>query len=141
MHLMEAFTTLYEASQQPIHRRKLLEDIDLLVKRMMNPKYGTGIPQFWPDWKIAPQIKFDIVWGWDRFAGGEKKAHAQDNTSYGHNVEFAWLLMHALEILGIPISGYRENIVKPIEHAVKYGIDYEYGGVCTLMLKNIGLFT
>jgi mannobiose 2-epimerase len=129
MHLMEAFTTLYEASQKSVHRRKLLEDIDILLKRMMHAKYGTGIPQFWPDWQIAPQIKFDIVWGWDRFAGGEQKEHSEDNTSYGHNVEFAWLLIHALNILGIPVSHYKDLLLKPINHACDYGIDDEYGGV------------
>jgi len=91
MHLMEAFTSLYECTRQSIHRRTLLEDIDLMIKRILHRKYKTGIPQFTPDWKVAPQIKFDIIWGWDRFAEGGKKAHAEDNTSAGHNVEFAWL--------------------------------------------------
>ena len=129
MHLMEAFTTLYECSRRDVHRRKLLEDISILIKRMMHPKYGTGIPQFTPGWKIAPQIKFDIVWGWDRFAEGGKKPHAEDNTSAGHNVEFAWLLLHALDILGINYLDYKKAIKKPLDHAVKNGIDNEYGGV------------
>ncbi|MBN1817267.1 MAG: AGE family epimerase/isomerase, partial [Sedimentisphaerales bacterium] len=71
MHLMEAFTTLYEASRQQVHRRKLIEDIALLDKRILHPQYRTGIPQFSADWSVAPQIKFDIVWGWDRFTDGE----------------------------------------------------------------------
>jgi len=95
----------------------------------MHQKYGTGIPQFTPDWKVAPQIKFDIVWGWDRFAEGGKKAHAEDNTSAGHNVEFAWLLLHALDILGINYLDYKNAIKKPLDHGVKNGIDNEYGGV------------
>lgn len=129
MHLMEAFTALVEASSQSVHKRKLLEDINILLKRMMHPETGTGIPQFWPDWKIAPQIKFDIVWGWDRFSEGEQKANPEDNTSYGHNVEFAWLLIHALNILDIPVSEYRDHLLKPMDHAVSYGIDQQYGGV------------
>jgi mannose/cellobiose epimerase-like protein (N-acyl-D-glucosamine 2-epimerase family) len=83
MHLMEAFTNLYECTRQSIHRRTLLEDIDILLKRILYKKYGTGIPQFTIDWKVAPQIKFDVVWGWDRFAEGGQKAHAEDNTSAG----------------------------------------------------------
>jgi len=129
MHLMEAFTTLYECSREPLHQRKLLEDIDIVVKRMLHPKYKTGIPQFTPDWKIAPQIKFDIVWGWDRFGEGGQKTNAEDNTSAGHNVEFAWLLIHALDILGIGIDEYSEVIQKQLDHAVRNGIDDEYGGV------------
>ena len=129
MHLMEAFTTLYECSGRSVHRRKLLEDIDLLIKRILHPKYATGIPQFTPDWQIAPQIKFDIVWGWDRFADGGQKDHAEDNTSAGHNVEFAWLLAHATDIMGAGFEEYRDVIKKSMDHGMKNGIDDEYGGV------------
>lgn len=129
MHLMEAFTTLYECSGKEIHRRKLLEIIELLVQKIMHPQYGTGIPQFWADWQVAPQIKFDIVWGWDRFSEDGFKSAAEDNTSYGHNAEFAWLLMHSLDILGISYEKYREQIEKSFHHAVDYGVDWEYGGI------------
>jgi len=129
MHLMEAFTTLYECSGKEVHRRKLFEIIELITDKILHPKYKTGIPQFFADWKIAPQIKFDIIWGWDRFTEDGVKGQAEDNTSYGHNVEFAWLLMRALDILKIPISKYKEIIQKQFDHALKDGIDQEYGGV------------
>ncbi|TDB61868.1 AGE family epimerase/isomerase [Arundinibacter roseus] len=129
MHLMEAFTTLYEASQKEIHRRTLLEIIDLLTTKIMHPIYGTGIPQFWADWRVAPQIKFDIIWGWDRFSEDGLKSAAEDNTSYGHNVEFAWLLMHALDVLQLPYETQREQLLKSFNHAVAHGIDWEFGGV------------
>ncbi len=129
MHLMEAFTTLYEASQLPLHRRKLLEVIDLLVQRMMHPVSGTGVPQFWADWRVAPQIKFDVIWGWDRFADGGMKEAATDNTSYGHNGEFGWLLLHALAVLNLPDTTYRGAFEKALYHAVTYGVDWEFGGV------------
>jgi mannose/cellobiose epimerase-like protein (N-acyl-D-glucosamine 2-epimerase family) len=129
MHLMEAFTTLYEASHKQVHRRKLVEVIQLLVNRVMHPEFKTGIPQFWADWSVAPQIKFDIIWGWDRFTEDGMKSAAEDNTSYGHNVEFAWLLMHALDVAGIPYSEYQEQLLASFNHAVDNGIDWEYGGV------------
>lgn len=129
MHLMEAFTTLYECTGQQVHRRKLLESIELLTKKIMHPQYGTGIPQFWADWTVAPQIKFDIVWGWDRFSEDGQKASAEDNTSYGHNAEFAWLLMHALDILNLPYDLHHEQIQKSFSHSVDNGIDWEFGGV------------
>ncbi|GAB3994315.1 cellobiose 2-epimerase [Spirosoma daeguense] len=129
MHLMEAFTTLYECSQQSLHRRKLLEVITLLTGKIMHPTYGTGIPQFWADWRVAPQIKFDVIWGWDRFTEDGAKREAEDNTSYGHNVEFAWLLMHALSVLEIPHSEYQDQLLKSFSHAVDYGVDWEHGGV------------
>ncbi|MGB3586481.1 MAG: AGE family epimerase/isomerase, partial [Tunicatimonas sp.] len=129
MHLMEAFTTLYECSQQSIHYRKLEEIIALLLNRILHPKYRTGIPQFFPDWQVAPQIKFDIVWGWDRFTDSGAKAQAEDNTSYGHNVEFAWLLTHALKTMGKSVDQYADVLRASYDHAVKYGIDETYGGV------------
>ncbi|MCF7972420.1 MAG: AGE family epimerase/isomerase [Phycisphaerae bacterium] len=129
MHLMEAFTTLYEASGQAIHKRTLIEDISLLTKRILHPDHATGIPQFTPCWTIAPQIKFDIVWGWDRFAEGGAKPNSQDNTSAGHNVEFAWLLAHATNIMGTGWDEYKGVIKKAMDHGRDNGIDHEYGGV------------
>jgi mannose/cellobiose epimerase-like protein (N-acyl-D-glucosamine 2-epimerase family) len=129
MHLMEAFTTLYECSGKQVHRRKLLEIIGLIIEKIQHPKFRTGIPQFFENWKVAPQIKFDIVWGWDRFTEDGSKGQSEDNTSYGHNVEFAWLLMHALDILKIPINKYKDSIKKQFDHAMAHGIDWEYGGV------------
>lgn len=129
MHLMEAFTTLYECSQRAVHKRKLNEIIGLVQDKILHPKYHTGVPQFFEDWREAPQIKFDIVWGWDRFAEGGQKTQADDNTSYGHNVEYAWLLMHALDVLQEPIDKHLNIIQAEFDHALANGIDWEYGGV------------
>lgn len=129
MHLMEAFTTLYECTGEEVHRRKLLEIIELLISRIIHPVYKTGIPQFFKDWAVAPQIKFDIIWGWDRFSEEGQKGNATDNTCYGHNAEFAWLLLHALEVLKADPSGYHDLFRIIYDHTVDNGIDREFGGV------------
>ena len=129
MHLMEAFTSLYECTGKDVHRRKLLEVIDLLLNRIIHPKYKTGIPQFFGDWTVAPQIKFDIIWGWDRFSEDSQKQNATDNTSAGHNAELAWLLIHALNILEIDPEGYSELLRTIFDHVSDNGIDHESGGV------------
>jgi len=129
MHLMEAFTALYECTGKDVHRRKLLEVIDILQNRINHPKYRTGIPQFYKDWTIAPQIKFEIIWGWDRFTGEGQKTNVTDNTCFGHNAEFAWLLIHALEILGIDSGIYKNDFRTIFDHIVRNGIDTEFGGV------------
>jgi len=131
MHLMEAFTTLYECTGKSIHRRTLIEDIDLLTKRILHPQFATGIPQFTADWQVAPQIKFDIVWGWDRFAEGGQKANAENNTSPGHNVEFAWLLAHATDVMETGWDRYKDVIERATDHGMVNGVDSEYGGVYT----------
>ncbi len=128
MHLMEAFTALYATSSAELHSRKLREIITLLVTKMFTPQ-GTGIPQFNVDLRPAPQIKFDIVWGWDRFAEDGAKANPLDNTSYGHNVEFAWLLQEALGELREDIDSYKAVIRGALEHAIRFGIDQSHGGV------------
>lgn len=129
MHLMEAFTTLYECTGKDVHRRKLLEDIDLLTQRIIHPVHKTGIPQFFKDWTVAPQIKFDIIWGWDRFNADSTKKNATDNTCYGHNAELAWLMIHALKILEKDPKEYSDLFRKIFDHTVNNGIDTEYGGV------------
>ena len=129
MHMMEACTALFSCSGKEVHKRKLNEVINLLTHRFMHPVYGTGIPQFYKDWSEAPQIKFDIIWGWDRFTGEtQEKAH-NDNTSYGHNVEFFWLLLEALKILERDPHDYDELFGKILNHALSTGVDREYGGV------------
>jgi len=40
MHLMESFTTLYEASGLPLHRRKLMEVMDLICAHMIDARRG-----------------------------------------------------------------------------------------------------
>ena len=129
MHLMEAFTTLYEATGRDTHRRKLQEDIDILLHRMLHPQYKTGIPQFFADWRVAPQIKFDIIWGWDRYTGEGSKPNPTDNTCYGHNAELGWLLIRALQVMGRNTEEYKELLQTIFDHTLENGIDREYGGV------------
>ena len=128
MHLMEAFTALYAASGRELHARKLRETITILIDRMLTGN-GTGIPQFSIDWCRVPQIKFNVVWGWDRFENGGAKANPLDNTSYGHNVELAWLLLDALHTLGDETERFEPVIRNALDHALAYGIDDTYGGV------------
>lgn len=129
MHLMEAFTTLYECTGKEVHRRKLTENIDLLLNKIIHPQYKTGIPQFYKDWTVAPQIKFDIIWGWDRFSPDGEKGNATDNTCYGHNAEFAHLLIHAYRIMKIDPNSEKDLFRTIFDHTVDNGIDWEFGGV------------
>ena len=130
MHLMEAFTALYLCSRKDVHGRKLQEIVNLIIEKVLHSEYGTGIPQFYRNWSIAPQIKFDIIWGWDRFdSESMQKANTLDNTSYGHNVEFFWLLLEALKALGQDAHTHDELFNKILSHAIESGVDREYGGV------------
>jgi mannose/cellobiose epimerase-like protein (N-acyl-D-glucosamine 2-epimerase family) len=128
MHMMEALTTLYEMTGGPTHHRRLLETIDLIEDRMLDPETGTGYIQFTSDFRPLPAILFAVAWGRDA-APEDGQARPLDYTSYGHNVELAWLLLHAADVLGLERQTYADVVRKIFDHCVQYGIDTEYGGV------------
>ncbi len=128
MHMMEALTTLYELTRHPTHLRRLREVIAILRDRMLRPDTGLGYIQFALDFTPLPAILFATSWGRDK-APEDGVARPLDYTSYGHNVEFAWLLLHAADIMGEDRSDYAP-VVRPLfDHCVQYGIDREFGGV------------
>jgi len=129
MHMMEALTRLYEMTHHLSHRRRLLEVISLILERMLHPEYRVGYMQFSLDFTPLAAILFETEWGRDA-APADGVARPLDTTSYGHNVEFSWLLLHALEILDKPAMPYLDVIRKIADHCCENGIDWQYGGVC-----------
>ena len=128
MHLMEAMTNLYEATQNPRHKERCQEIIDLIFNRVLHPEFGTGIAQFALDWTPLRAILFRDVWGADRDVD-DTEGRPMNNTSFGHNVEFNWLLKHAVNILGLDINKYKPAMKKIFDHCVQYGVDWERGGI------------
>ena len=127
MHLMEAFTTLYAASGQDIHRRKLLEITDLIVRYMVDPATGCGRNQFDLDFMPIPAIAIQRTWNAER--EGDAPATPTDTTSYGHNVELAWLIDRALQTAGADPVPYVPVTRRLVEHAYAHGVDWEHGGI------------
>jgi len=127
MHLMEAFTTLYAASGKEIHKRKLLEMIDLIVTHMIDHENGCGRNQFDLDFNPIPAIAIRRTWNAER--EGESPEISTDTTSYGHNVELAWLMNRALQTAGVDNAPYRDTMRRLLDHAVEHGVDWEYGGI------------
>ena len=127
MHLMEAFTTLYEASGAEIHRRKLLEIIDLIATRMVDPVSGCGLNQFDAAFNPIPAIAVKRTWNAERL--GEAPAQPTETTSFGHNVELFWLMQRALKIAGADPAPYLPAMRRLLDHAVAHGVDWEYGGI------------
>ena len=128
MHLMEALTTLYEASGKEIHRRKLQESIDLILLRMVNRESGYGYNQFDLAFHTIPAINIYRTWNAERETN-ETIAAPEDTTSYGHNVELSWLLDHAFAVLRQDFPEYRPVLKRLLDHSLRYGYDFEYGGV------------
>ena len=77
LHVLEAYTNLYRVYKDPRVARQLRVLIDIFVNRLYNPANG------------HLDLFFDDQWQGRR-----------DKTSPGHDIEAAWLLREALEVLG-----------------------------------------
>lgn len=128
MHMMEAFTNLYEMTGHPTHRRRVLEAVDILRRHMIRNDSGVGFWQFKFDFTPLPAINFVTSWGRDA-EPDESGGHPLNWTSYGHNVEFGWLLLHTARVLEIGESDFVDVHRKVCDQCVEFGIDHEYGGV------------
>lgn len=128
MHTLEAFTTLYECSGKEIHKRKLLEVIDVVLDHMVNQEIGCGYNQFDLRFCRKPAINIRRTWNAERETG-EVIESPQDTTSYGHNMELAWLLHRAAEVMDDRSGTYDVICKKLVDHGLEYGFDWERGGV------------
>ncbi|MEI6519968.1 MAG: AGE family epimerase/isomerase [bacterium] len=127
MHLMEAFTTLYEASGKPLHWRKLCEVVDLIANKMVDINAGCGLNQFDMAWNPIPAIAIKRTWNAERF--GEQPAQPTETTSYGHNLELVWLMNRAMEIAKADPTPYYPLMHRLLDHGVSQGVDWEFGGI------------
>ena len=108
LHWMEALTELYDASHDPAVKLSLAEALRL------NQTY------FYPE--NPAHCMFYRQFDWNAATGPGK-----DGLSYGHNVEFAWLMVRAENVLGRKPSW--DHFYALLNHALKYGYDYEHGGL------------
>jgi mannobiose 2-epimerase len=127
MHLMEAFTALYAASREDIHRRKLLEMIDLIASRMVDAENHCGLNQFDVAFHPIPAIPIRRTFNAERI--GEAPEKPTETTSFGHNVELVWLMNLALDVAELPRDAYQPILKALLDHAVQEGVDWEYGGI------------
>jgi len=116
LHLLEAFSELAAETGDPLHRKRLREILDLLTEKAFLPQYGCCTEGFNADWTPARH-------GWF--------ARRNVTTSYGHNVEMAWLIQRAAEVLELPPERYHELGLTLIDHALKYGWDERAGALCS----------
>ncbi|MCK9287458.1 MAG: AGE family epimerase/isomerase [Sphaerochaetaceae bacterium] len=128
MHLLEAFTTLYQATGKEIHKRKLQECWYIIKTHMVNDEIGYGRNQFDLAFKSIPAINIMRTWNAER-ESNETIPTPTDTTSYGHNVELSWLGDLALTTIGERTDQDNDLLIKLLDFAMKYGYDHEYGGM------------
>jgi mannobiose 2-epimerase len=136
MHLMESFTVLVQASGAPAHRRALAQVIDLICDRMIDADSGCGLNQFDLAWRSVPAMAIKRTWNAERF--GEQPAQPTQTTSYGHNVELAWLLRRAADVAAADPARSLAIIRRLLSHAIAHGLDRTHGGVYRDGLRTSG---
>jgi cellobiose epimerase len=105
IHLLESLAQLYEAWKDDAVRKRL-EEMLAVVRDRICVEPGVMNLYFTNDWRPIP-----------------------DHDSYGHDVETAYLMLEAEDVLGVPHDPKTERMAKMlVDHALAYGWDEKLGG-------------
>ena len=115
LHWMEALTELYDATHDPDVKKSLDEVLRI------NQQYF-----FPPDPERASVVRLR---DWQPVRNPESAS-----ISYGHNVQFAWLMVRAEQALGRIPSWKHCDVL--LDHALRYGYDKQRGGLYYRGLDN-----
>jgi cellobiose epimerase len=108
LHLMEALTELFDVTRDNEVRQSLDEAVRLNGTYFYPKEAGGSCSLRRSDWKEVTDPKWSGI-------------------SYGHNVEFVWLMIRAQKILGVPPAW--DHFYAHLNYVLKYGYDHERGGV------------
>jgi mannobiose 2-epimerase len=105
IHLLESFSQLYEVwKDDTLHKR--LEELLTIVRDKICVHPGVMNLYFTNDWRPIP-----------------------DHDSYGHDVETAYLMLEAEDVLGVAHDPRTEQMARMlVDHALTYGWDNDMGG-------------
>lgn len=120
IHLLEAFTELYQVWPDPLLRKRL-QELLILIRDTITTDEGYMVLFFNKDWT---PVSFR-----DSVEEIIERHHYLDHVSFGHDVETAYLMLEASHILGLEndsITLYTGK--KMVDHALKYGWDKQIGG-------------
>ncbi len=105
IHLLESFTVLYRVWPDPTLRSRL-EELLLMIRDKITTRPGAMRQFFEADWTPAATL-----------------------VSFGHDVETAFLLEEAIEVLGRPDDAETLAVCKSlVDHSLRFGWDEKYGG-------------
>ncbi len=105
---LTALLALSEAAGRDRYWPRLRTICDLIVTHMVHPQHRCGLEHFRPDWTHDTQLSQNLV-------------------DYGHNLEAARLLLHVHRADDVP--AYRDTARDFLDHALRFGLDAEGGGV------------
>lgn len=120
IHVLEAFTELYQVWPDALLKTRLQEMLDLLTGTIINPK-GYLLLFFQPDWTPISLR--------DSTALAIEKYKSIDHVSFGHDIETAYLMLEAEHVLG---KKHNDAILqlgkKMVDHSLDNGWDNAVGG-------------
>ncbi|MGC8989366.1 MAG: AGE family epimerase/isomerase, partial [Verrucomicrobiia bacterium] len=108
LHWMEALAELADVTDNNDVKTALAEALKINATWFYPPEPGKSAFHRHPDWKLATGPR-------------------SDGLSYGHNVEFAWLMIRAEQVLKRSPSWNHFDAI--INHTLKYGYDHQRGGL------------
>jgi len=108
LHLMEAYTELYDATRDESVKGSLAEAIEVNTTHFFPEQAGRSVLHRHLDWQPVSDPISAGLW-------------------YGHLVEFAWLLIRAQQVLGVPPAW--SHFAAHLEHALGHGYDHARGGM------------
>ena len=120
IHLLEAFTALYQVWPDPLVHERLEEMLTLVRDTFVNPKGYLNL-YFTTDWQLVSHRNMSEA--------AIREQSYTDHISFGHDVETAFLLLEASHALGREHDTTTLRIAKKMDHhALDNGFDSKYGG-------------
>jgi mannobiose 2-epimerase len=109
LHLLEAMTTYYRASNLPLARERLLELINIESNAVVRKDLGACTDKYARDW--TPRLEGNYA-----------------RVSYGHDLENIWLLIDASDAAGLRHHPFQDLYRQLFGYSLQYGYDSNRGG-------------
>jgi mannobiose 2-epimerase len=109
LHLIEAITTFYLLTKDPLAKERLSELILVQSNSVLRKTLGACTDQYQRDWTPLQGPPYDRV-------------------SYGHDLENVWLLIEACKALGLSHTLLLDLYRTLFRYALRYGFDRKEGG-------------
>ncbi len=110
LHLLEAMTAFYRASNLPLARERLIELINIEASAVVRKDLAACTDRYDRDW--TPRLE-----------------GLGATVSYGHDIENVWLLIDACDAAGISNYPFLDLYRGLWDYTLKYGYDSERGGL------------
>jgi mannobiose 2-epimerase len=120
IHLLEAFTELYQVWPDSLVAERLKEML-LLIRDTITTSRGNLTLFLQPDWTpVSFADSSEVI---------VEKYHQLDHVSFGHDVETAYLLLEASQVVGLQNDTITARKAKRmVDHALRNGWDEKTGG-------------